>query len=82
MCDNLGAVKLVRNPEFHKRTKHIDIKFHFIREKEEDGVIKIDHISTNHQLADLLTKPLPIQRFLYLRDLRMTKEMVKNEGGY
>jgi len=61
--DNLSTVKLIKNPEFHKRTKHIDIKYHFIREKVVNQEIDVKHISSEKQMADLLTKALPRDRF-------------------
>lgn len=61
--DNQSAIKLVRNPEFHCRTKHIDIKYHFIREKYNNGDINVIYVSTHNQLADLFTKPLPKEKF-------------------
>ena len=67
LCDNEGAIRLVKNPEFHQRTKHIDIKYHFIREKHQDKEIEIVYTSTENQLADLFTKPLPTPRFNHLR---------------
>ncbi|RWS18114.1 copia protein-like protein [Leptotrombidium deliense] len=68
-CDNLSAIKLVKNPEFHKRTKHIDVRYHFIREKQEEGIINILHVPSENQLADLLTKPLVPIKFHRLRSL-------------
>ena len=56
MEDNNGAIKLSNNPEFHKRTKHIDIKYQFIRELVESNKIRLIYISTKEQLADPLTK--------------------------
>jgi transposase InsO family protein len=56
--DNSAAIKLAQNPEFHRRTKHIDIKYFFVREKVIDGSIDINQISTEHQVADIMTKPL------------------------
>ena len=56
--DNSAAVKLAQNPEFHRRTKHIDVKYFFVREKVIDGSIDISQISTEHQVADVMTKPL------------------------
>lgn len=64
--DNQSALRLIRNPEFHKRTKHIDVKFHFIREKVEDKQIDVKYISTEQQLSDLFTKGLNKNRFMYL----------------
>lgn len=62
-CDNQGAIRLVKNPEFHKRTKHIDIKFHLIRDHFCKGVIDVVHVCSDDQLADFLTKPLDSVRF-------------------
>lgn len=67
--DNQAAIRLVRNPEFHRRTKHIDVKFHIIREAYATRHIALDYISTNDQVADLLTKPLPRDRFERLPSL-------------
>lgn len=57
-CDNQSAIKMVQNPEFHSRTKHIDVHLHFVREKQDDKTISIQYVSTHDQLADILTKPL------------------------
>jgi hypothetical protein len=65
--DNQSAIKLVRNPEFHQRTKHIDVKFHFIRDLQENQLINATYINTENQLADLLTKGLDGPRFRKLR---------------
>ncbi|KAL4089167.1 hypothetical protein QTP88_024231 [Uroleucon formosanum] len=59
--------KIVKNPEFHKRTKHIDVRYHFIREKYEDGQFQLQYIGTEDQIADILTKPLVKERFEKLR---------------
>lgn len=57
--DNNSALKLTRNPEFHNRSKHIDVKHHFVREKVEEGVINTQRVQTRDNLADVLTKALP-----------------------
>lgn len=57
--DNNSALKLTRNPEYHNKSKHIDVKHHFIREKVEEGAIDTQRVATKDNLADLLTKPLP-----------------------
>ena len=59
MEDNQGAIALANNPIGHSRTKHIDIRFHFIRESHEKGLINLKYCPTKEMLADLLTKPLP-----------------------
>ena len=58
-CDNQGAIALTHNPENHQRTKYIDIRYHFIREKVEDGTIALDFLPTEQMIADGLTKLLP-----------------------
>lgn len=56
--DNMGAGKLASNPVFHGRTKHIDIRHHFVREAMEEGLITIRHAPTEEMAADILTKGL------------------------
>jgi hypothetical protein len=57
--DNNSALKLTRNPEFHSRSKHIDVKHHFIREKVQEGIIDTKRVGTTDNMADMLTKALP-----------------------
>jgi hypothetical protein len=56
-CDNLGATYLTANPVFHAWTKHIEIDFHFVRERVSAGELDVRFISSNDQLADVFTKP-------------------------
>lgn len=72
--DNQSAVKLIKNPVFHKRTKHIDVRYHFIREKYDDGSILVKYIKSEEQLADIFTKALPKTKFEKLRELLNIKE--------
>ncbi|UYV68298.1 hypothetical protein LAZ67_5003753 [Cordylochernes scorpioides] len=67
--DNQAALKLVETPVFHKRTKHIDVRYHFIRSKHEEGELKVHHVCSSEQLPDIMTKPLPRNQFHYLRGL-------------
>lgn len=67
--DNQSAIRLVKNPEFHKRTKHIDVRYHFIREKFEDGLFELNYVATDEQLADIFTKALTKDRFGKLRGM-------------
>lgn len=62
-CDNQSAIRLAKNPEFHQRTKHIDVKYHFITEQVEKRVISLEFVGTEDQHADLFTKPLKATRF-------------------
>lgn len=65
LMDNQSAIRLVKNPEFHKRTKHIDVRYHFIREKYEDGIFVLDYVATDEQAADIMTKALPKNKHQY-----------------
>jgi len=56
--DNQSAIAIAKNPKFHDRTKHIDIRYHFLRHKVKSGNITLDYVSTNDQPADILTKGL------------------------
>ena len=62
-CDNQAAIKLAKNPIYHARTKHIDIRHHFIREKVNDGLINLNYIQTSENIADIMTKPLSGPKF-------------------
>lgn len=66
--DNQSAIRLVENSEPHKRTKHVDIKFHFIREKFREGLFDLGYVPTENQVADILTKPLSKVKFEKFRD--------------
>ena len=61
--DNQGTIAVARNPVSHNRTKHIDIKFHYVREALEDGIIDLTYCPTEQMTADMLTKPLARQQF-------------------
>ena len=58
-CDNQSCIKLMENLVFHDRSKHIEIKYHFIRDYVQKGTVKLEYISTNEQVADIFTKALP-----------------------
>ncbi|XP_046994041.1 uncharacterized protein LOC124606121 [Schistocerca americana] len=65
LVDNASAIKLAKNPEFHKRSKHIDVRMHYIPEKIQEGQLDIEHVPGNQQAADNLTKPLPNVQLKY-----------------
>jgi hypothetical protein len=67
LCDNESAIRLADNSVEHSRTKHIDIRHHFLRDHQQKGDIEVYHISTENQLADIFTKPLDEKRFCRLR---------------
>lgn len=61
-CDNQSTIAITKNPAMHGRTKHIDIRFHFIRDLVADGEIILKYCSTHDQLADVFTKSLPSEK--------------------
>ncbi|XMA17431.1 hypothetical protein WAI453_010222 [Rhynchosporium graminicola] len=73
--DNASALKITKNPEFHRRTKHIDIRYHYIRECVESGQIIPQWISGKENIADILTKPLARPQFS-----KLVKEMGLTEA--
>jgi hypothetical protein len=68
LCDNESAIKLANNSVSYSRTKHIDVRYHFLRDHEAKGDIKIRHVSSKKQLANIFTKPLDESRFCALRN--------------
>jgi len=74
--DNQGAIALAQNPIAHSRTKHIDIRFHFIREARENSTIDIVYCPTSEMIADLFTKPTLHGRLEKLRTLLGMEELV------
>ncbi|KNZ81024.1 Copia protein, partial [Termitomyces sp. J132] len=69
LCDNNAAIKLSEDPTLHSRVKHVDIKYHFLRERAQSNEICIRYINTKYNVADLFTKALPASQFKRLRDL-------------
>lgn len=65
-CDNLGATFLASNPMFHARTKHVEIDYHFVRERVVSKELSVRFLCSKDQLADIMTKPLPTSRFQFL----------------
>ena len=69
MVDNQPAITLAKNPVLHDRSKHIDIKFHFLRDCVDGGQIVIEFIETGWQLVDVLTKPIGRLRLTELKEM-------------
>ena len=66
--DNQGAIQLSRNPKFHNRTKHIDVCYHFVRERVTLNEIVVDYCPTQDMVADIMTKGLPKVTFEKFRN--------------
>ncbi|KAL6333900.1 hypothetical protein AAG906_039311 [Vitis piasezkii] len=64
-CDNVGATQLSSNPIFHSHMKHVAIDYHFIRDQVQSGLLRVAHVSSVDQLADLFTKPRLLLNFCY-----------------
>jgi hypothetical protein len=66
-CDNTIAISVSKNPVLHSKTKHILIKYHFLKEKDTNRVVQLNYISSTEQIVDIFTKPLATTPFGYLR---------------
>ncbi len=64
--DNQGSIALAKNPVHHQRSKHIDVRYHFIRDVVSDGVVKLYYVPTNENIADVLTKPVSGRKIVNL----------------
>jgi hypothetical protein len=67
-CDNQSCVKLSENPVFHDKSKHIEIKYHYIRDMVQRKAVHVQYLSTHEQVADVFTKPLARTKFEYFRE--------------
>ena len=67
-CDNQSCIKLFENLEFHDKSKHIEIKYQYIRDMVEKGAVKLQYIATDEQITDVLTKLLSRVKLEYFRD--------------
>ena len=74
-CDNVSALAIASNPVFHARTKHVEVDYHFVRERVLRRDLQIRYIATSDQLADIFTKSLSSSHFQFLR----SKTMVSND---
>ncbi len=66
--DNQSAIRLIHNQEFHKRSKHIEVRYFFVRDMVKRGDLKVKYVASDHQLADIFTKPLSKNKLWYFRD--------------
>ena len=86
-CDSQSALLLAQNSVYHARTKHIDIRYHRVRELVEEGEVELEKVYTKENLADALTKVLPRVSFhkcmglMQLIDKMELTEALKHQGG-
>lgn len=78
--ENKSAINLAKNHVFHGRNKHIDMRYHFIRQCVECGEVSIKHISSGEQLVDILTKALGTLKFEIMRSLLGVKNLKKHNS--
>jgi hypothetical protein len=76
--DNQAAIAIAHHPEFHARTKHIDISYHFLRDLVKSGILNLVYVNTHQNLADLFTKGLP--RITH-QDLTFEIGLLPDQGG-
>ncbi|GJR04508.1 hypothetical protein Tco_0527492 [Tanacetum coccineum] len=74
-CDNKSAIALCGNNVQHSRSKHIGVRYHFIKEQVENGIVELYFVQTEYQLVDIFTKPLPRERFNFLIEKLGMKSM-------
>jgi hypothetical protein len=67
-CDNQSCINMTENPVFHDKSKHIEIKYHYIRDLVHKGAVKLQYVATDDQVDDVLTKPLSRVKFEYFTD--------------
>jgi hypothetical protein len=68
LCDNQSCIKITENLVFHDRSKHMDIHYHYICDMVQRGALKLQYVSTDEQVVDVLTKPLSRVKFEHFRD--------------
>ena len=72
-ADNQGAIALSKNPVHRKRSRHINIRYHFIRQNVDEGIVKLEYIPTAKNIADMFTKPLPKSKLTEFACIRGAK---------
>ncbi|MCO5590823.1 hypothetical protein L7F22_044798 [Adiantum nelumboides] len=80
-CDNFSSIQLAQNPVFHARTKHIEVHYHFIRERVLDGSIDLTFVRTDEQVADIFTKALGAEKLRRFRAMLGVRELALSLRG-
>ena len=77
MCDNSCTIYLSKNMVFHGKSKLIDVRFHFLRDLVNDGVVELSYCNSQDQIVDIMTKPLKLEQFEKLRGMLGVNEVTK-----
>ena len=77
-CDNTAVVASVKNPVNHKGSKHIDIRYLYARDLQDQARINIEYLNTTEMIGDIMTKALPEKQFVYLREKLGVKQIPKD----
>ena len=80
-CDNLSSIQLAHNVVFHARKKHIEVHYHFIREKVLSGEIDLQYVNTEEQVADIFTKALGAEKLRRFRETLGLQELELSSRG-
>ena len=80
-CDNMSSIHLANNPVYHARTKHIEVRYHYVREKVLLGLIDLVYVSIEDQVADIFTKALGTEKLRKFRDLLGVQELGLSSRG-
>jgi hypothetical protein len=67
-CDNHSCIKLSENPVFHDGSKHIEMRYHYVRDMVQKNILSIQHVPIAKQTVDILIKPLSLTKFVYFQD--------------
>lgn len=67
MCDNNSTIQLSKNPVLHGKSKHIEVRFHYLRDLVNEGTMRLNYCPIEDQIADIFTKPLKLDQFVKLR---------------
>jgi hypothetical protein len=77
LCDNQSCIKMTENPVFHDKSKHIEIRYHYIRDMVQRGAIKLHYVSTDEHVVDVLTKPLSRLSTFEISLVLVSKDVLK-----
>jgi hypothetical protein len=78
--DNQAAISIINNPVCSSKTKHIEMRYHYVRHLKSRGIIDVTHVPTKHNVSDILTKPLAKTTHNFLRDICMAPQPVVESG--